>query len=89
VRIILTSLPQGLRNVLGGYMFEPMDNAKMGEIALKVLKHQVRQKGIRFPKDAKREINQEAQNLGIKPEEAKQFIETIHRELFAEMYPEK
>lgn len=70
-------------------MFVPMDKARMGELALARLKVTMRKNGIKAPADDKREAGQVASELGVKPEEVLHFIETIHREIFAEMYPDK
>ena len=60
---------------------------RMGEIALLHLKNKLRNEGIRLKPDMKRQIGNEAKELGITVEEAMQFAEVFVREMVEEVFP--
>lgn len=62
---------------------------RQGEIALTIIKDGIRKRGIELDGDKNRDVNAEAQRIGVKPEELLQFRETLYRELFEEAFPEK
>ena len=61
-----------------------MDPKCQGEIAVLLLKHIVRKKGIYLSPDDKREIGNIAKEIGIPVEELKQFAKPIVQELLDE-----
>lgn len=63
-----------------------MDDIRKGQIALLLIKHQLREKGVRLTPSLKREIGNEAKAIGISTEEAVEFVEPIIRELVEEMF---
>jgi hypothetical protein len=66
-----------------------MDDIRKGQIALLLIKHQLREKGVRLTPNFKREIGNEAKAIGISIEEAMEFVEPIVRELVEEMFANK
>ncbi|QQR65388.1 hypothetical protein IPH92_02305 [Candidatus Kaiserbacteria bacterium] len=66
-----------------------MTEARKGEIALLVLKMQMRRDGFRIGKHIQRDIGNEAKAIGIPVEEAQEFIEGVVRELVEETFPKK
>ncbi len=63
-----------------------LTEARKGEIALALLKDQIRSKGIRFGKDTRRHLNQEAKDANIPPDEMLEFTEGLCRELLDETF---
>jgi len=63
-----------------------MDEVRKGQIALLLIKHQLRKKGVRLTPNFKREIGNEAKAIGISTEEAMEFVEPIVRELLEETF---
>ena len=63
-----------------------LSDERKGQIALRVLKHQLQEKGIRLTPNFRREIGNEAKVIGIQIEEARQFMEEIIRELVDEAF---
>lgn len=63
-----------------------MDDIRKGQIALLLIKHQLREKGIRLTPNFKREIGNEAKAIGIPIDEAMKFVELVVRELVEEAF---
>lgn len=63
-----------------------LTDERRGQIALEYFKYRVRQKGIRVTPDMKRQITQEAKNVGIPEDEAMAFVEETLRELVDEAF---
>lgn len=63
-----------------------MDEKRKGELAIKFLKHYLRQKGVRLSPNLKREIGNEAKIIGVDVKEATKFVEIIVRELVEESF---
>ena len=66
-----------------------MDNVRKGQIALRFVKHQLREKGVRLTPNFRREVGNEAKAIGISIEEAMEFVELIVRELVEETFAKK
>jgi len=63
-----------------------MDEKRKGELAILILKHKLRQKGLRLTPNLKREIGNEAKSIGVDVGEAVEFVEIIIRELVEESF---
>lgn len=63
-----------------------MDEKRKGEIALMYLKRKLRTEGVRLGQNTAREIGNTAKELGLKPEEAKEFAEIMVREIVEEIF---
>ncbi len=63
-----------------------MDNRRKEQIALLLIKHQLREKGIRLTPNFRRGIGNEANSIGISVDEAMEFAEIIVRELVEEIF---
>ncbi|MEK7603609.1 MAG: hypothetical protein AAB461_00630 [Patescibacteria group bacterium] len=61
-----------------------MDDIRKGQIALLLLKHQLRKKGVKLTPNIRREIGNDAKAIGISIEEATEFVGLIVRELVEE-----
>lgn len=64
-----------------------MNKERMGEIAVLILKDQMRAKGLHFgpmEAEAKRQLPNDAQRIGITVDELKQFSRTVYQELHGE-----
>lgn len=66
-----------------------LDEKRKGEIALLLLKYQMKEKGIRISPNFRREAGNEAKAIGIPTEDAMEFIEEIVRELVDETFSNK
>ncbi|OGN27558.1 MAG: hypothetical protein A3A33_05050 [Candidatus Yanofskybacteria bacterium RIFCSPLOWO2_01_FULL_49_25] len=66
-----------------------LTEARKGEIALKLIKYKYRQEGMRIGPHTRREIGSIAKEIGISPEEAMAFVETMVRELVNETFPKR
>ena len=66
-----------------------MSKERQGEIALLHLKNKVKKDGIRIGENNLRQIHATAKELGIKPEEAVEFVETLIRELIDQTFGKK
>lgn len=66
-----------------------MDKARMGEIALLVLRMRYREEGVRLSPNFKREIGNIARNINVPIEEVFEFAEIIVRDLVEEMFSTK
>lgn len=64
-----------------------MTEQRKGEIALLYLKAKFQDEGIRLKPDMRRQIGNEAAKIGVKPEEAEQFIEELVREMVEKIFP--
>jgi len=62
---------------------------RMGQIALLFLKERLQREGIRISQNTKREIGSIAKIIGIDPDEAMAFVETITREMIDEIFKNK
>jgi len=60
---------------------------RKGEIALLHLKNRLKSEGIRLKPDMKRQILNEAKEIGIPAEEAVEFVEGLVREMVEEVFP--
>ncbi len=63
-----------------------MDATRKGQIALLLVKHQLREKGVRLTPNFRREIGNEAKAIGVSIEETTEFVELIVRELVEETF---
>lgn len=66
-----------------------MDEKRQGEIALRIIKHQLSTKGIRLTPNLRREAGNEAKNIGISTEEAMRFMAIITRDLYKKTFNEE
>ncbi len=66
-----------------------MTQARKGEIALLILKMKMRKDGFRIGQHIQRDIGNEAKEIGIPIEEAREFIEGFVRELVEETFAKK
>jgi hypothetical protein len=66
-----------------------MSKERQGEIALLHLKNKVKNDGIRIGGNTLRQIHATAKELGIRPEEAVEFVETLTRELVEQTFGKK
>lgn len=64
-----------------------MTEERKGQIALLFLKRKLRDSGIRLKPDMKREIGNEAKELGITTDEAMEFVEGLVREMVEQVFP--
>ncbi|MFT5179635.1 MAG: hypothetical protein ACI9GH_000537 [Candidatus Paceibacteria bacterium] len=62
---------------------------RRGEIAILFLKHKLRQTGIKFSKETRREITNVAKSVGVSDEEALAFVQELALELFNETFSQK
>jgi len=60
---------------------------RKGQIALLYLKAKFQDEGIRLKPDMRRQIGNEAAKIGIKAEEAEQFVEELVREMVEKVFP--
>ena len=60
---------------------------RKGEIAYKIVKSLLREKGIKLD-SLKRDIPNEAKKIGVSEEQYKNFLESLFREVFEEMFKE-
>ena len=63
-----------------------MDTARKGQIALLLIKNQLREKGVRLTPSLWIEVGEEAKTIGISIDEAMEFVELIVRELVEEAF---
>lgn len=63
-----------------------MDDIRKGQIALILIKYQLREREIKLTPDLLKEVENEAKTVGIPIEEAAEFVEIIFRELVEEMF---
>ena len=63
-----------------------MDDIRKGQIALLLIKHQLREKGVRLTPNFRREVGNEAKDIGVPIGEAMEFVELIVRELVEETF---
>jgi len=66
-----------------------MDQTRRNEIAFQILKHKLRQEGVRLTPNFKREVGNAAKAIGIPLAEALEFSEFMIRELVDEMFAKK
>lgn len=59
---------------------------RKGEIALLILKAKLRKDGLRLGNDFRRELFQTAKELGIDPQELKEFVREFAQGLFEETF---
>jgi len=59
------------------------------EIAFLLIKNQIKEKGIKISPNFRREVGNEAKNIGITTEEAMEFMEGIVRELVDKTFANK
>ena len=64
-----------------------MTEERKGPIALLYLKRKLKDGGIRLKPDMRREIGNEAKELGITTEEATEFVEGLVREMVEAVFP--
>ena len=62
-----------------------LSKERRGEIAYLYIKDKLRREGFRI-NDLKRRVHEEAQRLSITPEEAREFVEGIIRELIHDLF---
>lgn len=67
----------------------PMDSERQGEIALKVVKHLMRKRGITLSWSNMREFGNLAKEIGVPVEELKQFAKPLMQELLDECFSAK
>ena len=63
-----------------------MDEKRKGQIAVMVIKHLLREKGVRLTPDFRREMGNQAKAIGISTEELIEFVEPLVRELVDETF---
>jgi|GEM_PF-2780222 len=63
-----------------------MEESRKGQIAILVVKSILREKGIRLSSNYRRELGNEAKNIGISFEEFLEFAEPLIRELVDETF---
>lgn len=63
-----------------------LDKKRMGEIAYAILKHKYRKEGLRLNPDFRRDIGNQAKDLGIPKDELMAFVEHVVREMVDEMF---
>ena len=61
-----------------------MDAKRQGEIALKLVKYQMRKEGIRFSNDHTRELGSLAANIGVSLADLKEFMRPLAQEILDE-----
>lgn len=61
-----------------------MDEIRKGQIALLLMKNQLREEGIRLTPNFRQELANKARSIGISVDEATRFMELIVRELVEE-----
>jgi len=66
-----------------------MEKERQAKIALLILKQRMRTDGIPLKPIKKKELRRKARVLGISVKEAREFSETIIREMVSEMFPPK
>jgi hypothetical protein len=66
-----------------------MDTKRQGEIALQLVKHVMRKRGITLSQDNMRELGNTAKAIGVSVEELKQFIKPLIQELLNECFSAK
>jgi hypothetical protein len=64
-----------------------MTEERKGQIALLYLKARFQDEGIRLRSDMRRQIHNDAAKIGIRPEEAEQFVEELVREMVEKIFP--
>lgn len=64
-----------------------MNDTRKGQIAILFVKHLLQEKGIRLSPNLKREIGNDAKDIGVSFDEAIEFAEIIVRELVEETFP--
>ncbi len=66
-----------------------LSQQKIGEIALRALQHKMESDGINLnPKNLKRDIHNEAKNLGVTTQELAEFAKVIYRTAFNKVMAE-
>ena len=63
-----------------------MDDIRKGQIAVLLVKHKLRENGVRLTPNLRREIGNDAKSIGISFDEAAEFVELIVRELVEEAF---
>ncbi|HDY89101.1 MAG TPA: hypothetical protein ENH82_13430 [bacterium] len=66
-----------------------MDPKRQGEIALKVVKHLMRKRGITLSQSNTREVGNVAKEIEVPVKELKQFARLLTQELLDECFPAK
>jgi len=65
------------------------DPKRQGEIALKVVKHLMRKRGVTLSQNNMREFGNAAKEIGVPVEELKQFAQPLVQELLDECFSAK
>jgi hypothetical protein len=63
-----------------------MDQVRQGEIALLLVKHLIRKRGIMVSRDNMRDLGNTAKAIGVSLDELKQFAKPIIQELLDECF---
>ena len=66
-----------------------MDPKRQGEIALKLVKYALRERGIRLSPENMREFGNMAKAIGVSADELKQFAQPIAQEILDECFAVK
>jgi hypothetical protein len=66
-----------------------MDDIRKGQIALLLIKYQLRERGVRLTPNFRREVENEAKAIGISIKEVMEFMESIVRELVEETFAKR
>ncbi len=66
-----------------------MEEKRQGEIALKLVKHLIRERGITLTQTKQREFGNVAKAIGVSVEELKRFIKPLLQEFLDEYFVEK
>jgi len=63
-----------------------MDDIRKGQLALLLIKHQLRERGIRLTPNFRREVGNKAKATGVPIEEAMEFVKLIIRKFVEEAF---
>ncbi len=63
-----------------------MTPQRQGEIALKVLKHILRRRGINLNQEAMRDLGNVAKKIDVPVEELKEFAKPLYQEILSECF---
>lgn len=66
-----------------------MDPKRQGEIAILLVRHILREKGVRVSKEMVRELANVAKKINVPLEELKDFFKPLLEEMIEEVFPSK
>ncbi len=70
-------------------MVSTLSDERMGEIALKVLKHRMEREGVKLTPNFLREVGSTAKEINVSRDELVIFVETLTRELLEGIFSKK